>query len=88
MASAEKIRFRIREIASRPRNVTLGDIEWVMNQLAEFEEVEVVGNEHRKAWSLGGCTFSVCTHHRGAKQIKPVYVKSFLNAMIGTGWYE
>lgn len=88
MPSAEKIRSRIHEIASKPKNVTLGDIEWVMNQLRDFEEITVVGNEHRKAWTIDDVTFGVCTHHRGAKQIKPVYVKSFLNAMIETGWYE
>jgi hypothetical protein len=88
MASAEKIRLRIRQIASRPRNVTLGDIEWVMNQLRDFEDITVVGNEHRKAWTIRDETFGVCTHHRGVKQIKPAYVKSFLNAMINTGWYE
>jgi hypothetical protein len=88
MASAEKIRARIRNIAARPNNTTLADIEWVMSQLGQFEEFEVVGNVHRKAWSSKETSFSVCTHHKGRKQIKSVYVSHFLNAMMEIGWYE
>lgn len=88
MASAEKIRARILEIADRPKNVTLADIEWVMNQLKQFGEVEVTGNVHQKLWCFDGELFSVCPHHKGSKQLKQAYVKEFLNAMIKTGWYE
>ncbi len=88
MANVEKIKARIREIAARPKNVTLADIEWVMSQLEQFEEFAVVGNVHRKAWVSKDTSFSVCTHHKGRKQIKPVYVSHFLNAMTKIGWYE
>jgi hypothetical protein len=88
MSNHRMIRARIREIADRPKNVTLADIEWVMNQLEQFEPFKVVGNVHRKAWSSQDVTFSVCTHHKGRKQIKPIYVSHFLNAMMKIGWYE
>ena len=88
MASAEKIRERIREIAGKPNNVTLADIDWVMNQLKQFADVVVGGNVHSKVWCLDGVLFSVCPHHKGRKQLKSAYVNEFLKAMIKTGWYE
>jgi hypothetical protein len=88
MASEEKIRSRILEIASRPRNVTLADIDWVMSQLAHYEEIVVNENEHSKSWSLAEATFSLCTHHPGNKQLKFPYVRAFLKAMSTIGWYE
>lgn len=88
MADAKKIRARIVEIATRPQNVTLADIEWVMGQLGQFGHVEVSGNVHMKLWRFEDAIFSVCTHRGGGKQIKAIYVRNFLNAMIKTGWYE
>jgi hypothetical protein len=88
MASAEKIKAKILEIAARPNNVTLADIEWVMNQLRQFGEVDLSENVHRKVWCFDGALFSVCPHHKGSKQLKRAYVREFLNAMIRTGWYE
>ena len=88
MASEEKIRARILEIAEKPKNVTLADIDWVMNQLKRFGDVDVSENVHRKVWCFEGALFSVCPHHKGSKQLKPAYVNEFLNAMMKTGWYE
>ncbi len=88
MASAEKIKSKIRAIAASPNNVTMSDIDWVMNQLRQFGEVVVTSNVHQKVWCFEGVIFSVCPHHKGQKQIKPAYVKNFLNAMVKTGWYE
>jgi hypothetical protein len=88
MATADKIRERIREIVSRPKNVTLSDIEWVMGQLEGFARVRLTTNVHAHIWTIDGETFSVCTHRKGSKQVKAVYVKSFLIAMVKTGWYE
>ena len=88
MASVEKIKTRILQIAAKPKNVTLGDIEWVMSQLNQFGEVTESRNVHRIVWCIDGALFSVCPHHKGGKQLKVAYVKAFLNAMIETGWYE
>jgi hypothetical protein len=88
MAAAEKIRERILEIANRPNNVTLADIDWVMNQLKQFGKVIATQNVHRKVWCFEGALFSVCPHHKGRKQLKPAYVNEFLKAMMKTGWYE
>lgn len=88
MATANKIKELILEIASKPNNVTLADIERVMRMLESFGTVTVKGNVHRKMWCFQGALFGVCTHHRGSKQLNPAYVKEFLNAMMKTGWYE
>ena len=88
MASKEKIKAKILEIAAGPKNVTLADIDWVMNQLKQFGTVIVSENVHRKVWCFEGELFSVCPHHKGSKQLKLPYVKEFLNVMIKTGWYE
>lgn len=88
MASEEKIRARIREIADSPTNVTLKDIEWVMERLKQYGDVGESANEHQKLFFFNGAQFGLCTHRKGSKQLKPIYVKHFLNAMIKTGWYE
>jgi len=88
MASADKIKARIREIANRQNNVTLSDIEWVMSQLKRIATVTLTTNVHANIWTIDGELFTVCTHHKGSKQLKSPYVKSFLNAMTNTGWYD
>ncbi len=89
MASEEKIRERIREIAGRKNNVVVADIDWVMNQLKQFGDVSVeTENVHMKMWRFNDAIFSICTHTKGGRQLKSAYVKSFLNAMMKTGWYD
>jgi hypothetical protein len=88
MATEEKIRHAIREIACRKRNVTLDDIEWVMNQLKAFADVNVRENDHQRMYSFQGSRFGVCTHHPGSRQVNVAYVKGFLAAMADTGWFE
>ena len=89
MASEEKIRERIREIAGRKNNVDAADIDWVMNQLKQFGNVSVeTENVHIKMWRFDDEIFSICPHTKGGCQLKPVYVKNFLNAMMNTGWYD
>lgn len=87
-AKKEKIRLYIREIAGRRQNVTLTEIEWVVNQLKGHCTVSVVANDHQRVYSIDGIRFGVCTHRSGGKQIKAVYVKEFLRVMTETGWYE
>lgn len=36
----------------------------------------------------GGKSLTITTHNPGSKQLKPVYVKKFLDFMIDLGWYE
>lgn len=89
MASEEKIRARIREIAGRKNNVDEADIDWVMNQLKQFGKVSVeTENVHIKMWRFDDEIFSICPHTKGGRQLKSIYVKNFLNAMMNAGWYD
>jgi len=89
MANALKVRAFIAEIAGRPNNVTEDEIRWVVDQLANLGvETSRDGNDHQVMYTVEGEQFGICTHHKGAKQIKRCYVKAFLTAMSNTGWYE
>jgi hypothetical protein len=88
MSDAEKIKKVISEIAGRKQNVTLAEIERVMNQLKDHCSVTLKQNVHQRLYSIDGVRFSICPHHPGGKQVKAVYVKEFLRAMSETGWYE
>lgn len=88
MGTAGQIKASILDISNRPKNVTLADIEKVMNQLKQFETVEVSGNSFCKAWSFKNVSFNVCICHRGGPHVKAVHVHEFLKAMNAIGWYE
>lgn len=89
MATENKVRAAIAEIAGRPNNVTEREIEWVVNQLQNLGfQTSRDSNGHQAMYSVGGEQFGICTHHKGGKQIKKCYVLQFLNAMSNIGWYE
>lgn len=89
MSNEEKIKRSIREIAGRKQNVTLADIERVMNQLADHFNVSCTQNVHQRLYAVDRMVrFSVCTHRGGSKQIKSIYVTNFLQAMSKIGYYE
>lgn len=94
MAELGRIRERIRELAGRRKNVTLAEIEWVVNQLGRcgyqvstrktlYAHLYVVGSA-----VAGKARFAVCPHNKDAKQVKTCYVDEFLNAMVRLGLYE
>jgi hypothetical protein len=94
MADFGRIRERICELAGRRKNVTLAEIEWVMNQLGRSGyHVSARKTLHAYLYVVGDAVvgkarFAVCPHNKGAKQIKSCYVDEFLNAMIKLGLYE
>lgn len=89
MATEEKVREFIAEIAGRQKNVTESEIKWVVDQLESLgREVWRVSNEHQVMYCVDGAQFGVCTHHKGGKQIKSCYVRRFLTAMSDIGLYE
>ena len=89
MADLDKIKKRIAEIASSPKNVTLAEIEWVVDRLGEHgHRVTKRDATHGKLFSVGSQRFMVNHHNPGNTQAKPYSVKDFLNAMIELGLYE
>jgi hypothetical protein len=89
MAELKRVRERIAELAGRPKNVTIQEIEWVVNQLGTLGfKTHIRGTQHNKIFRVNGRIFSICSHNRGSKQIKSCYVKDFLDALIELGLYE
>jgi len=88
MASEEKVRERIAEIAQRRANVTLNEIEWVIEQLTGYYQVKIRDARHGKLFRVGDRRFMVNCHNPGSKQVKPYSVDDFLDAMTDLGWYE
>jgi hypothetical protein len=82
-AKLDKVKRRIAEISSRPNNVTLYDIEWVVSRLKDLgHDVRRSDNgSHIHLFVVSGVRFSVCSHNRGQRQIKPCYVREFRDAM-------
>jgi len=89
MATVEKIKAAIAQIAQRRKNTTASEIDWVVTQLGQNGYV-VKSRKTSDAmlYSVGVARFSICTHNRGSKQIKACYVDAFLGAMIEIGIYE
>jgi hypothetical protein len=88
MHDIEKIKRTIIEIAQRPRNVTFSEIEWVVNHLESFFTVKARPFDHGVIFRVHNQRFTVCLHHRGSKQVKPCYVRKFIDAMTELGLYE
>jgi hypothetical protein len=89
MASVEKIKAAIAQIAQRRKNTTSSEIEWVVNQLREHgHAVRSRSTTHGVLYAVGSVRFSVCTHNPGSKQVKSCYVDGFLDAMIEIGLYD
>jgi hypothetical protein len=88
MADLEKIKERIQDIAQRPRNVELSEIEWVANNLANCGyAVKSKDARHGKLFQVNGQTFMV-NHHTGNKQVRSYSVKDFISAMIELSLYD
>ena len=89
MSELQKIRTRIAEIAQRPKNVTLSDIEWVVNQPGKhgYDTVSRQGT-HGRLFRVSSQRFMVSGHNPGSKQVKQYAVWDFINAMTELGLYE
>jgi len=88
MASDEAIRQKIVDIADSPANVTLSDIEWVANQLADRVPVSKRKAKHGWLFNVNGRKFMVNSHNPGSCQVKRYSVDDFIDAMTDLGWYE
>lgn len=88
MAKLENIKDSICEIAGRPNNVTVSEIEKICYQLRLLGyTVSVRGDGHR-LFTINGESFPIVTHNRGSKQILRCYVREFLKVMIKLELYD
>jgi hypothetical protein len=89
MAELKKIKERIRELVERKANVTLSEIEWVVNHLEEHGyRISSRPATHGKLFGVGATRFMVNCHNRGNKQVKEYSVQDFANAMMDLELYE
>lgn len=89
MASLENVKQDIADIAGRDRNVRFSEIERIVNQLGVLgHSVRIKRTRETVFVMIDGERFTVCEHHRGSSQLKPVYVRAFLKAAINLGLYE
>jgi hypothetical protein len=90
MADLESIKSFIGELAGRPNNVTLDEIEWVVNQLGDNHgyTVKCRQTRHCLLFRVGDQRFGVNVHNPGNRQVKRYSVKDFLNAMIELELFE
>jgi hypothetical protein len=83
-----RIRKAIEEIAAKPRSVLFAEIDWVMTHLRDDlgYRVRITGQNQHYTYTINGLQpFQVCDHHKGQKQVKPVYVRAFLARMMELG---
>ena len=97
MVDLDRIKAKISDIAHRRTSVTIAEIKWVVSQLGQLEGCEVSlrptgkgGHSVLFRVKVGGESqrFNVATHNPGSKEIKPVYVDEFVDAMIELGLHE
>jgi hypothetical protein len=88
MELEERIRATIQDIAQRRNNVTLSEIEWVMEKLSATYDVRRRQARHGILYGISGQRFMVNYHNPGSKQAKWYSVDDFINAMAELGVYE
>jgi hypothetical protein len=90
MADLGDIQDQVRALAERPKNVEAKEICRILDDLNKHPGFESGYRDtgHGLSCFINDKTFSICTHNRGSKQLKPCYVKSFIKAAIEVGIYE
>jgi hypothetical protein len=88
MEPEERLRAIIRDIAKRRNNVTLSEIESVMEKLSASYNVRRREARHGVLFGIDNHRFMVNSHNPGSKQVKSYSVDEFVNVMTELGWYE
>jgi len=88
MELEERVRKAIQDIARRRNNVTLGEIDWVVDKLSQMHKTRRREARHGVLFGIDNQRFMVNYHNPGNKQVKTYSVGDFLDAMAELGWYE
>jgi hypothetical protein len=72
MATLDKIRAAIAEIAQHPSNVTETELVWVVEQLKQhgFSVRKPRKTRHGDLYGINSVRFRICSHNPGSKQVK------------------
>ena len=83
----DRIKVRIREFASRPKNIGFDELEtFLTNHISPlFKNFNHHGKGSHNAFTVGSCTFNIPSHRPFVKRI---YVEKFLDAMTVLGLYD
>jgi hypothetical protein len=85
----DKVKEAIRGLAHRTANVEIEELIGIVESLGPLGySVRVRKANHGALLAIDDQRVNVCFHNRGSKQLKPVYVRQFLRAMIELGLYE
>ena len=88
MELEERLRKSIQDIAQRRNNVTLDEIEWVMQKLAAKYKTRRRHARHGVLFGIEDHRFMVSGHNPGSKQVKSYCVDAFIEVMEDLGLYE
>lgn len=88
MEPEDRVKAAIEDIAQRRNNVTLNQIEWVIQQLASAHKTRRREARHGVLFGVDHHRFMVNCHNPGSKQVKGYSVDSFLDVMAELGLYE
>src|SRR5262249_7357285 len=88
MELEERVKKAIAAIAGRRNNVTLNEIEWVVERLVGRFPIRRRQARHGVLFGVGSQRFMVNCHNPGSKQVKSYSVDEFINAMAELGLYE
>jgi hypothetical protein len=89
MATLERIRRDIAELATRPRSVRLDEIERIVTHLGQLGySVNVRQVRHGRLFRVEDKLFGATQHNPGSSQIRECYVRNFLEMMEELGLYE
>lgn len=89
MATEDRVKAEIAEIAQRKNAVDFGEIERIVNQLGQLGyPTRSRRTKETVLFRVGRVRFGVCDHNPGGKHVKACYVKAFLEAMIELGLFE
>jgi hypothetical protein len=84
----KRIREQICEIARRPKQIQIEEIQRVVNQLKTFHSVSQRKARHGFLITIDTKRFMINAHNPGDTHLKLYSVKDFIIAMTELGWYE
>jgi len=81
-----RIKEEIAELALRPNSVRFAELERIVSRLQEVGyDTQSKAGRHSHLLRVNTERVTVCTHNPKRKELKPVYVRNFLQSMKALG---
>ena len=89
MATIERIKADIAELANRPNGVEFDELTRIVRQLGEVGySIQMKPGKHSYLLRVNDQRATVCKHNPRRKHLKPAYVREFLDMMTALGLFE